>query len=42
MKFTFNVFDYDRDGFITVEDIRFILSHIPFVRSADDESPQSL
>ena len=28
-------YDFDRDGYITKEDVRLILSHIPIVNSVD-------
>ena len=42
MQMTFNIFDQDTDGIISREDIRFIMSHIPFVRSIDGDTPNSL
>lgn len=29
IKFTFDIYDFDKDGYITKEDVRLILSHIP-------------
>lgn len=31
IKFSFDIYDFDRDGYITREDVRLILSHIPIV-----------
>ena len=28
-KFIFNFYDFDRDGFITKEDVRVVLSYVP-------------
>ena len=42
LLFTFQIFDLDKDGHITPDDIRFIMSHIPFVRSLEHETPDSL
>jgi Ca2+-binding EF-hand superfamily protein len=33
MKFTFNMFDFDNDGFISPEDVRIIMSYMPFNRN---------
>jgi len=32
MKFTFEMYDFDNDGFITPEDVRMIMSYMPFNR----------
>ena len=29
IKFTFDMYDFDKDGYILKEDVRLILSHIP-------------
>mmetsp|Transcript_64076 Transcript_64076/g.88617 ORF Transcript_64076/g.88617 Transcript_64076/m.88617 type:complete len:147 (+) Transcript_64076:57-497(+) len=29
LKLTFDIYDFDKDGFISKEDVRLILSHIP-------------
>jgi len=29
LKFAFDMYDFDRDGFIIQEDVRLILSHVP-------------
>ena len=33
MKFTFNMYDFDNDGYISTEDIRIIMSYMPFKRN---------
>jgi len=33
MRFTFNMYDFDNDGYITPEDIRIMLSYMPFNRN---------
>jgi Ca2+-binding EF-hand superfamily protein len=33
IKLSFDVYDFDRDGYITKEDVRLILSHIPIVNT---------
>jgi Ca2+-binding EF-hand superfamily protein len=33
MNLTFKMFDFDNDGFITAEDVRLVLSYIPFKTS---------
>lgn len=35
IKLSFDVYDFDRDGYITKEDVRLILSHIPIVNSVE-------
>jgi len=35
IKLSFDVFDFDRDGYITKEDVRLILSHIPIVNTVE-------
>ena len=32
MKFTFDMYDFDNDGFITPEDVRIMMSYMPFNR----------
>ena len=32
IKFTFKMYDFDKDGLITPEDIRLIMSYLPFKR----------
>ena len=39
---TYQIYDMDRDGKISPEDIRFVLSHIPFIRSIEEQTPESL
>ena len=33
MKFTFEMYDFDNDGFVTAEDIRIMMSYMPFNRN---------
>jgi Ca2+-binding EF-hand superfamily protein len=33
IKLSFDIYDFDRDGYITKEDVRLILSHIPIVNT---------
>lgn len=33
MKFTFEMYDFDGDGFITPEDVRIMMSYMPFKRN---------
>jgi len=33
LKFTFDMYDFDRDGYIIQEDVRLILSHVPIENS---------
>ena len=33
IKMSFDIYDFDRDGYITKEDVRLILSHIPIVNT---------
>ena len=42
LRFAFEIYDMDRDERISPDDIRFVLSHIPFIRSIDKETPDSL
>lgn len=32
MRFTFDMYDFDNDGFITPEDVRIMMSYMPFNR----------
>ena len=34
MKLTFEMYDFDMDGYITQEDVRLVLSHIPIMNTA--------
>ena len=34
IKLSFDMYDFDRDGYITREDVRLILSHIPICNTA--------
>lgn len=40
MKFTFKMYDFDNNGKISPEDVRIILSYVPFKRQ-DDGTPGS-
>ena len=33
MKFTFEMYDFDSDGYITPEDVRIMMSYMPFNRN---------
>lgn len=33
LKLTFDIYDFDKDGFISKEDVRLILSHIPIEKT---------
>lgn len=33
MRFTFNMYDFDDDGLITPEDVRIMMSYMPFDRN---------
>jgi Ca2+-binding EF-hand superfamily protein len=33
IKLSFDIYDFDRDGYISQEDVRLILSHIPVVNT---------
>ena len=33
MRFTFNMYDFDDDGYITPEDVRIMMSYMPFDRN---------
>ena len=33
MHFTFNMYDFDDDGYITPEDVRIMMSYMPFDRN---------
>lgn len=33
MKLTFDMYDFDSDGFITPEDVRIVMSYMPFNRN---------
>ena len=35
VKLVFDIYDFDRDGYITKEDVRIILSYIPILRDKD-------
>jgi len=38
IKLSFDIYDFDRDGYITKEDVRLILSHIPIVNTMTGNS----
>jgi len=33
IKLSFDIYDFDRDGYITPEDVRLIISHVPIVNT---------
>jgi Ca2+-binding EF-hand superfamily protein len=35
VKLVFDIYDFDRDGYITPEDVRIILSYVPILNSKD-------
>jgi len=35
IKFTFEMYDFDNDGFVTAEDIRIMMSYMQFNRNVD-------
>jgi Ca2+-binding EF-hand superfamily protein len=37
VKLVFDIYDFDKDGFITQEDVRIILSYIPILRDEEAE-----
>lgn len=42
MRFTFNMYDFDGDGYITPEDIRIMLSYMPFKRNIQIQNVQNM
>jgi len=40
IKLSFDIYDFDRDGYITKEDVRLILSHIPIVNTVQNHIVQ--
>ena len=42
MKFTFEMYDFDSDGFITPEDVRIMMSYMSFNRNIPIQSVQSV
>ena len=42
MKFTFNMYDFDNDGYISTEDIRIIMSYMPFKRNIQLQNVSSM
>lgn len=39
MTIVFKMIDFNQDGFITKDDCRAILAHIPIVQSTEDSNP---
>lgn len=35
VKLVFEIYDFDRDGYITPEDVRIILSYVPILNTKD-------
>lgn len=42
MQFTFEMYDFDNDGFITPEDVRIMMSYMPFNRNIPVQNVQGL
>lgn len=42
MLFTFEMFDFDNDGYITAEDVRIMMSYIPLNRNIEVHNVQDL
>lgn len=42
IQFTFNMYDFDNDGLISAEDIRIIMSYMPFNRNIQLQNVPSL
>lgn len=42
MHFTFEMYDFDSDGMITPEDVRIMMSYMPFNRNIPVQNVQSL
>ena len=40
MKFTFDMYDFDNDGLVTAEDIRIMMSYMPFNRNVQVNNVQ--
>lgn len=40
VKLVFDIYDFDRDGYITKEDVRIILSYIPALRDDTDDNEE--
>lgn len=38
IKLSFDIYDFDRDGYITKEDVRLILSHVPIVNQVQGQN----
>lgn len=38
IKLSFDIYDFDRDGYITKEDVRLILSHVPIVNQVQGKN----
>ena len=42
MKFAFEMYDFDNDGYITAEDIRIFMSYMPFNHNVQFNNVQSM
>ena len=42
MKFTFEMYDFDNDGFVTPEDVRIMMSYMPFDRNVPINNVQQI
>lgn len=42
MRFCFNMYDFDGDGFITPDDVRIMLSYMPFKRNVPIQNVQNI
>ena len=42
MRFTFNMYDFDGDGYITPDDVRIMMSYMPFKRNIPIQKVQNL
>lgn len=42
MRFCFNMYDFDGDGFITPDDVRIMLSYMPFKRNVPLQNVQTI
>lgn len=38
IKLSFDIYDFDQDGYITKEDVRLILSHVPIVTKIEGQT----
>lgn len=41
VKLVFDLYDFDRDGFISAQDIKIVLSYVPLIKKKQDESTRS-